>query len=230
MSKPFALSSTFLSLASRVVLAGVFVGSISAAGLSAEPRDGDVESDAQISVSHTRGYGEPARSQRESADGDVESEYAPNRKWTQPQRRETPAQPVPAPASPLPPPIAAPAPSPSQDLRHDSSRWLPAVVHVNDSNYQAELGHYSGLVLIDFYSKLCAPCMKTSPIVDRWGEEFRGQVKVVKIESEKSPRLVERFKVTGLPCLVMLNGGQEVNRETGIPPTDLLKRWVQAQK
>lgn len=227
MSKPFALSSTFLSLAPRVALAGVLLCTFSPAVRGAEPRDGDVESDAQISVSHASRYGEPTRSRNESADGDVESEYTPNAKWVRPQRQTPAAQPVPP---PLPPPVAASAPAPSQDFRQDSSRWLPAVVQVNDSNYQSELGHYSGLVLIDFYSKLCAPCMKTSPIVDRWGEEFRGQVKVVKIESEKSPRLVERFKVTGLPCLVMLNGGQEVNRETGIPPTDLLKRWVQAQK
>jgi thioredoxin 1 len=192
--------------------------------LGAEPRDGDVESEAPVSAFRSRRYSAPARVKSEAAEGDVEMEVSAQPKWVRPQQQASPAAPL------IQPPVAAPTPAPATEFRQDSSRWLPAVVHVNDSNYQAEVGHYSGLVLIDFYSKMCGPCMKTSPIVDRWGEEFRGQVKVVKIESEKSPRAVERFKVTSLPCLIMLNGGQEVNRETGQPPVDLLKRWTQAQK
>jgi thiol-disulfide isomerase/thioredoxin len=222
MTNPFAKSGALLFPS----VAAALISLCAPSALCAEPRDGDVESEMPVSVSHAPRYSAPVRSNAESAEGDVEMEVSAQPKWIRPQRQATSApQPV-----PVAPPSAAPLPAPVQEFRQDSSRWMPAVIHVNDSTYQAELGHYSGMVLIDFYSKMCGPCMKTSPIVDRWGEEFRGQVKVVKIESEKSPRLVERFKVTSLPCLIMMNDGREVNRETGQPSPDLLKRWVQSQK
>lgn len=41
-------------------------------------------------------------------------------------------------------------------------------------------------------------------------QEFEGKLKVVKVETDKSPALVEKYKVYGLPTLIIFQGGQKV--------------------
>ncbi len=193
-------------------LAALLVFAVATSATSAEPRDGDVESNMGNETIRPHRFAVRPNTTNESADADVESDGPIQRQTI---RRQ-------------PEPVAAP--TILHEYRPEPVRPQPAVVHVTDSNFDLELRGYSGIVLIDFYSKMCGPCMKTSPIVERWADEFRGEVKVVKIDCDKAPKLVERFGVTNLPCLVLLNNGREVNRTTGEPRPDLLRRWVLAQR
>lgn len=102
----------------------------------------------------------------------------------------------------------------------------PAVVHVDESNFDVEVSQYQGLMLIDFFTPMCGPCRRTSPIVDEWGEKFRGRVKVIKIDGSQSPKLVDRLGVSTVPCLILFKDGREVKRQKGEPPRELLEAWV----
>ena len=72
-------------------------------------------------------------------------------------------------------------------------------------------------VLLDFYAAWCGPCRMVSPLVDEIAEE-REDIVVGKINVDEEPELAQAFGVVSIPTLVVLRGGNEVNRQLGARP------------
>ena len=56
---------------------------------------------------------------------------------------------------------------------------------------------------------------------------FAGQLKVAKLNVDEEPRTAARFKVQGIPTLLLLKRGQEVSRQVGAVPAPTLNRWIE---
>ena len=56
-----------------------------------------------------------------------------------------------------------------------------------------------------------------SPIVDEIAEE-RSDIAVGKVNVDEEPELAASFQVTSIPTLVVMKGGQVVNRALGARP------------
>lgn len=68
--------------------------------------------------------------------------------------------------------------------------------------------------------------MQSDPIVDRVAADFRGKVRVVKVDIHTPPgRLLwDRFGVRFTPTFVFLDAaGQETHRRTGVPGAEELQ-------
>eukprot|EP00249_Psilotum_nudum_P009423 c21927_g1_i1 orf=125-673(+) len=65
-------------------------------------------------------------------------------------------------------------------------------------------------VLVDFCADWCGPCKLIAPVMDWIDEEYKGTLKVFKIETDANPKLVERYKVYGLPTILLFKDGREV--------------------
>lgn len=67
-------------------------------------------------------------------------------------------------------------------------------------------------VLLDFTSPSCGPCQTMEPTI---GRLTRDGYPVRQIDVAQHPELAAQFKVTGVPCFVMLSNGREVDRVVG---------------
>jgi thioredoxin 1 len=65
-------------------------------------------------------------------------------------------------------------------------------------------------VLVDFWASWCGPCKLVAPSMDKIDKKYSGQVKVVKVETTENSELVEKYKVYGLPTLILFIDGKEV--------------------
>jgi thioredoxin-like negative regulator of GroEL len=66
-----------------------------------------------------------------------------------------------------------------------------------------------------------------SPLVERMGEELRGRLKVVKVNSDNAPSLSQRFGIRGIPTLILFDHGKEINRVVGALNAPALKSWLE---
>jgi thioredoxin 2 len=82
-------------------------------------------------------------------------------------------------------------------------------------------------VLVDFWAPWCAPCRMVSPAVEQLGRDFAGRMKVVKLNVDDAPEISARYGVQGIPLLVILNHGNEVDRLVGAAPPPQLREWVE---
>ena len=102
---------------------------------------------------------------------------------------------------------------------------LPWIVETRPDTFEHEL-KASVPVLIDFWAPWCGPCRVISPLVERMGQEHAGHLKVLKLNVDEAPQVSDRFGVRGIPLLVLLRDGTEVDRIVGAVPESRLRAWL----
>lgn len=70
-------------------------------------------------------------------------------------------------------------------------------------------------VLFDVGAEWCGPCQQLKPVISGFAHDDNGKWMLGKIDADRSPELVERFKVDGYPTVVGIYKGQEVDRMVG---------------
>jgi len=101
------------------------------------------------------------------------------------------------------------------------------VVAVNNNNFEQEVVHSELPVLVDFWASWCGPCQMLGPVFEELSAEFEGKLKFVKVSTEEAPEIAQKYNVSGIPCLVLLKKGEEVNRIVGFLPKPMLKQKIE---
>ena len=83
-------------------------------------------------------------------------------------------------------------------------------------------------VLVDLWAPWCGPCRMVTPILEQLAVERAGRLKIVKVNVDESPQVAARYRVQGIPTLLLLNRGQLTDRQTGALPAHALAQWLDA--
>ncbi|WP_435414234.1 thioredoxin [Polaribacter aestuariivivens] len=71
-------------------------------------------------------------------------------------------------------------------------------------------------VLVDFFAEWCGPCQTMSPILKKVKDELGEKVSIIKIDVDKNQMLASKFKVQGVPTLILYKAGKQVWRQSGL--------------
>ena len=102
-------------------------------------------------------------------------------------------------------------------LKEKKPLTKPEPVHVTDSNF-SEIMNKNALALIDCWASWCAPCVYIAPIVEELAKDYAGKVFVGKLNVDENPRTANQFQVMGIPTLLIMKSGREVDRIVGVTP------------
>ena len=83
-------------------------------------------------------------------------------------------------------------------------------------------------LLVDFYATWCGPCQMMAPILGELSSNWRAQIQVVKVDTDKYPGLASKYGITGLPTLVLFKQGLPIHRIEGVRKTSELMQELQA--
>lgn len=81
-------------------------------------------------------------------------------------------------------------------------------------------------VLIDFYATWCGPCQTLAPILEDVKRELGEGIKILKVDVDKNKPLAAKFKVRGVPTLMLFKNGQQLWRKSGLLSKNDLKHAI----
>ena len=97
-------------------------------------------------------------------------------------------------------------------------------VTVTDATFAAEVERSPVPVLLDMWAPWCGPCRMVAPVLDALATTWAGRVRIAKLDVDENPETAARFRVRSIPTLLLLKGGEEVDRIVGVQPRVEIER------
>ncbi len=104
---------------------------------------------------------------------------------------------------------------------------MAAAATVTDTSFKEEVLDSEIPVLVDFWAPWCGPCRMVAPVVDEIAEQFEGQVKVVKLNTDENPNVASQYGIRSIPTLMIFKGGQRVDMVVGAVPKTTLANTIE---
>lgn len=82
-------------------------------------------------------------------------------------------------------------------------------------------------VLIDFFATWCGPCKAMAPALQQLADEMGDKVRIIKIDIDKNPALQHKYKVSGVPTIMVFKNSKQLFRQSGAMMLPQLKSIVQ---
>lgn len=101
--------------------------------------------------------------------------------------------------------------------RIEVTEKISTLTKVTDANFDEIVKKHS-LIVIDCWAPWCGPCRMIAPIIDELAKDFAGKIAFGKLNVDENPQTATRFNVMGVPTLLVLKDGVEVDRLVGVAP------------
>ena len=100
------------------------------------------------------------------------------------------------------------------------------VKETTDNSFEREVLQAKKPVLVDFWADWCGPCRMLAPTIEAIAEEHSGAVSVVKLNVDENPATAATYSIKGIPTLILLSEGKEVERIVGAAGKDTIVRTI----
>jgi len=101
------------------------------------------------------------------------------------------------------------------------------VKQVTDANFEAEVLKSDVPTLVDFWAVWCGPCKQIAPTVDALANDYKGRLKVAKLDVDHNQIVAQQYGVRSIPTLLIFKGGKVVSQVVGAVPRSKLETEVQ---
>ncbi|QJW47387.1 thioredoxin [bacterium BFN5] len=94
-----------------------------------------------------------------------------------------------------------------------------AVININgEADFNEKVLKADKPTLVDFWAPWCGPCKMVGPEVEALADIYEGKAVIAKVNVDENQQLAGKYNVMGVPTLIVLKNGEEVNRIVGYRP------------
>lgn len=94
---------------------------------------------------------------------------------------------------------------------------MQAITNESDFNIS------SGFVAVKFWATWCAPCKRMEPVIRKMESEF-SDVKFLSVDIDQIPSIAQKYRIRGLPSLLLFKNSVEIERINGLVLTSPLRK------
>jgi len=92
------------------------------------------------------------------------------------------------------------------------------LVILQDSTFETEVLKSDMPVLVDFWAVWCGPCKAIAPTVEELAKQYKGKVKVAKMDVDEHQNVPQQYGIRSIPTLLVFKGGRVVDTIVGAVP------------
>ena len=90
------------------------------------------------------------------------------------------------------------------------------VQEFTDTNFDTEVLGSDQPVLVDFWAEWCMPCRILAPTIDEVADDFDGQGKVGKVDTDANQQIAVKYGISAIPTVILFKGGEPVKKFVGL--------------
>ncbi len=100
-----------------------------------------------------------------------------------------------------------------------------ATTKITDDSFEADVLKSGQPVLVDFWAEWCGPCKQIAPALEEISEELSG-LTIAKLNIDENPMAPSRFRVRGIPTMILFKDGEVVATKVGAQPKTAIMEWI----
>ncbi len=108
----------------------------------------------------------------------------------------------------------------------------PKPIHITDAEFDEVVLKADKLAIVDLWAEWCNPCHLIAPIIEDLAVEYDGRLVVTKLDVDHNPNTPARFGIMGIPTVLFIKNGREVDRIVGaqsyVAFANKVEKWIDA--
>jgi thioredoxin 1 len=85
-----------------------------------------------------------------------------------------------------------------------------------DANFESDVLGSDVPVLVDFWAEWCGPCKALTPIIDELASDYKGKVKVGKVDTDANREVSVKYSVSAIPTVILFQNGEVKEKFVGL--------------
>lgn len=99
--------------------------------------------------------------------------------------------------------------------------------HVTDATFNDTIR--DGITFVDFWAEWCGPCRMLEPVIEELAEQFKGKIKIVKLNVDENKETAQRYGIMSIPTMIYFQDGKAIEKVTGYHPKEKLAEYLQSK-
>ena len=99
----------------------------------------------------------------------------------------------------------------------------------SDSNFADEVINAKGKVMVDFWATWCGPCVMAGPVVDSMADDYKGKVKIGKLDVDANQETAAKYNVMSIPTVILFKDGKEIARKVGFAGRPMYENLLKSE-
>ncbi len=100
------------------------------------------------------------------------------------------------------------------------------LVILQDATFDKEVLKSDVPVLVDFWAVWCGPCKAIAPAVEELAKQYKGKVKIAKMDLDEHQQVPQQYGIRSIPTLLLFKGGRVVDTIVGAVPRSKLEESI----
>ncbi|MFK4752395.1 MULTISPECIES: thioredoxin TrxA [Oceanospirillaceae] len=101
------------------------------------------------------------------------------------------------------------------------------ILMTSDDSFETDVLSNDLPVLVDFWAEWCGPCKMIAPVLEEIAEEFKGQLKIAKLNIDQNEATAPKYGIRSIPTLILFKGGNVEATKIGAMSKSELTAFIQ---